>query len=150
MTEPNLAIVQRFSAAVREGDFDEMGRLLHDDFVAREAGGLPYSGDYRGLNGFRDLLQKMNDALTLSPGPFTSESLGRNAVALRFSLTFTTRASGKSVTMNLIEVYTLRDEKIVDLDVYYKNPAAVTALLADEGTVQTELPAAPTGTAGNA
>lgn len=68
MTETSLAIVQRFSTAVREGDFDEMDRLLHDDFVAREAGGLPYSGDYRGLDGFRDLLEKMNDAMTLSRG----------------------------------------------------------------------------------
>ncbi|OCB08084.1 hypothetical protein A5644_07965 [Mycobacterium intracellulare subsp. yongonense] len=123
--------MQRFSVAVREGDFDEMGRLLDDDFVAHEAGGLPYSGDYRGLSGFRGLLETMNDAMTLSPGPFTSEQLGESAVALRFSLTFTVRASGKSVTMNLIEVYTLRNEKIVDLDVYYKDPAAVTALLAD-------------------
>lgn len=131
MTESNVAIVQRFSAAVREGDFDEMGRLLDDDFIAHEAGGLPYSGDYRGLSGFRDLLEKMNDAMTLSPGQFSSEPLGESAVALRFSLTFTARASGNSVTMNLVEVYTLRNEKIVDLDVYYKDPAAVTALLAD-------------------
>lgn len=131
MTESSLAIVQRFSTAVREGDFGEMGRLLHDDFVAREAGGLPYSGDYRGLSGFRDLLEKMNDAMTLSPGPFSSEQLGENAVVLRFSLTFTARASGESVTMDLIEVYTLRSGKIVDLDVYYKDPASVTALLAD-------------------
>ena len=129
MTESSVAIVQKFSTAVREGDFEAMGRRLHDDFVAHEAGGLPYSGDYRGLSGFRDLLAKMNDAMTLSPGPFTSEPLGENAVALRFSLTFTARASGDSVTMDLIEVYTLRDGKIVDLDVYYKDPAAVTALL---------------------
>lgn len=129
MTESSVAIVQKFSTAVREGDFEAMGRLLHDDFVAHEAGGLPYSGDYRGLSGFRDLLAKMNDAMTLNPGPFTSEPLGENAVALRFSLTFTARVSGHSVTMDLIEVYTLRDGKIVDLDVYYKDPAAVTALL---------------------
>jgi uncharacterized protein len=141
VSESGVAIVQRFSTAVREGDFDAMGRLLHDDFVAHEADGLPYSGDYRGLSGFRELLGKMNDALTLSPGPFTSEPLGESAVALRFSLTFTARVSGKSVTMNLIEVYTLRDEKIVDLDVYYKDPAAVTDLLA--GAV----PAAPSDAA---
>jgi ketosteroid isomerase-like protein len=127
-----LEIVQRFSTAVREGDFEEMGRLLHDDFIAHEAGGLPYSGDYRGLSGFRNLLEKMNHAMTLSPGPFTSEPLGKNAVVLRFSLTFTARSSGRSVTMDLIEVYTLRNGKIVDLDVYYKDPAAVTALLADQ------------------
>lgn len=131
MTESRLAIVARFSTAVREGDFDEMGRLLHDDFVVHEAGGLPYSGDYRGLSGFRDLLAKMNDAMTLSPGPFTSQPLGECAVALRFSLTFTSRASGKSVEMNLVEIYTLANDKIVDLDVYYKDPSAVAALLGE-------------------
>lgn len=129
MTESGLEIVQRFSTAVHEADFDEMGRVLHDDFVVREAGGLPYSGDYRGLGGFRDLLEKMNDAMTLRPGPFTSDPLGENAVALRFSLTFTARASGESVEMNLVEIYTLAGDKIIELDVYYKDPSAVTALL---------------------
>jgi ketosteroid isomerase-like protein len=136
-----VAIVQRFSTAVREGDVDEMARLLHDDFVAHEAGGLPYSGEYRGASGFLELLRKMNDAMMFDPGPFISEPLGESAVALRFSLTFTVRATGKSVTMNLVEVYTLRDEKIIDLDVYYKDPAALTALLG-------EVPAAPADAAG--
>lgn len=129
MTESRLDIVQRFSTAVRERDFDAMGRLLHEDFVVREAGGLPYSGDYRGLGGFRTLLEKMNDVMTLDPGPFTSEPLGESAVALRFSLTFTARASGNSVEMDLVEIYTLAGDKIIELDVYYKDPSAVTALL---------------------
>ena len=128
MTESNLAIVRRFGTALRESDFDEMGRLLHDDFVVHAAGGLPYSGDYRGLSGFRDLLNTMNAAMTLTPGLITREQLGESAVASRFSLTFTARASAISVTMTLIEVYTLRNQKIIELDVYYKNPAAVTAL----------------------
>jgi ketosteroid isomerase-like protein len=143
MTDSKVAIVQRFSTAVRAGDFDEMGRLLHEDFVARESGGLPYSGDYHGLSGFRELLEKMSAAMTFDPGPFTSEPLGESAVALRFPLTFTAHATGKSVTMDLIEVYTLRDDKIVDLDVYYKDPAALTALLS-------EVPATPNDTAGTA
>ena len=32
--------------------------------------------------------------------------------------------------MSLVEIYTVRDGLIVDLDVYYKDPSAVTALLA--------------------
>jgi ketosteroid isomerase-like protein len=45
-------------------------------------------------------------------------------------LTFTARASGKGVEMALVEVYTVRDGLIVELDVYYKDPSAVAALLA--------------------
>jgi uncharacterized protein len=52
-------------------------------------------------------------------------------VALRFSLTFTSRATGKSVEMNLVEIYTLANDTIIDLDVYYKDPSAVTALLGE-------------------
>jgi hypothetical protein len=45
-------------------------------------------------------------------------------------VTFTSRASGKSVEMRLVEVYTVRNGLIVELDVYYKDPSAVAALLA--------------------
>lgn len=41
-----------------------------------------------------------------------------------------TRASGKSVEMGVAEIYTVRDGMIAELDVYYKDPAAVAALLA--------------------
>jgi uncharacterized protein len=56
--------------------------------------------------------------------------LGDNAVAAGFLLTFTSRASGKSVELGLVEIYTVRDGQITELDVYNKDPAAVTALLA--------------------
>ena len=39
------------------------------------------------------------------------------------------RASGESVEMSLVEIYTVRGGLIVELDVYYKDPSAV-ALLA--------------------
>jgi hypothetical protein len=32
--------------------------------------------------------------------------------------------------MNLVEIYRVRADKIVELDVYYKDPSAVSALLA--------------------
>lgn len=131
MPESNLGIVQKFSTALRELDYDEMGQLLHGDFVVREAGGLPYSGDYYGLEGFRDLLNTINNAMTLQPGSITREPLGEDAVVARFSLKFTARASGESVEMSVIEVYTLRSQKIVELDVYYKDPADIAELLAE-------------------
>ena len=51
-------------------------------------------------------------------------------VVLYYRLTFTARASGESVEMSMAEVFTVHDGLIVDLDVFYKDPLAVTALLA--------------------
>jgi ketosteroid isomerase-like protein len=129
-TEKSLAIVGQFSKAMGTGKLDEACTLLHDDFVVHEAGGLPYSGDYHGPNGFVELVTMMNDVLELTPGHMTQRPLSGDTVASLFRLTFTSRASGKSVHMGLVEVYTVRDGLITELDVYYKDPSAVAALLA--------------------
>ena len=122
--------VRQFMAATGAERQNERRGLLHDDFVVHEAGGLPFSGDYYGSQGFFELLNRMNDMLELEAGPITTDQLGDDAVAARFRLTFISRASGKSVEMGLVEIYTVRDGRIAELDVYYKDPAAVAALLA--------------------
>jgi uncharacterized protein len=128
--ERTLATVRRFIAATGVERRNERRSLLHDDFVVHEAGGLPFSGDYHGSQGFFELLNRMNDVLELTAGPITTAPLGDDTVTARFRLTFTSRASGKSVEMRLVEIYTVRDGRIAELDVYYKDPAAVAALLA--------------------
>lgn len=72
----------------------------------------------------------MNEAMELTPGDSFQYLLADDTVAIRGRLRLTSRASGQSVEMSLVEIYTVRDGLIVDLDVYYKDPSAVTALLA--------------------
>jgi hypothetical protein len=50
-------------------------------------------------------------------------------VVLYYSLTFASPASGKSIEMPVAEVLSVCDGLIAELDVFYKNPAAVTAPL---------------------
>ena len=128
--DKNMDLVRRFMAATGAERQHERRSLLHDDFVVHEAGGLPFSGDYHGPQGFFELLNRMNDVLDLAVGSIATEPLGDDAVAARFRLTFISRASGKSVEMALVEIYTVRDGRITELDVYYKDPAAIAALLA--------------------
>jgi uncharacterized protein len=130
MTNDAQAVVAKFAKAVVEARLDDARLLLHDDFVTHEAGGLPYSGEYHGAEGFFELLGKMNEGLELTLGHSVQFLLAENTAAMRSRVTFTSRASGNSVEMGLVEVYTVRDGLIVELDVYYKDPAAVTALLA--------------------
>ena len=128
-SEPQ-AVVAEFAKAIVEARLDDARLLLHDDFVTHEAGGLPYSGEYRGADGFFELFGKMNEGLELTLGHAVQFLLAEDTAAMRSRVTFTSRATGNSVEMGLVEVYTVRDGLIVELDVYYKDPAAVTALLA--------------------
>jgi uncharacterized protein len=128
--EISRATVGQFMDAIVAGKLDEARSLLHDDFVVYEAGGLPYSGEYHGPSGFFELLTKMTEVLMLTRGPTVEHLLADDAVAVRYRLAFTARASGNSVEMGVVEVYTVREGLIVELDVYYKNPSAVAALLA--------------------
>ncbi len=129
----SLSTVRQFSKALGEKDLEQACSLLHQDLVVHEAGGLPYSGEYHGPQGFRELLAKMNESLELTAGPITRDPLSDDTVVSRFRLTFTARTSGESVEMDLVELYKVHDGLIVELDVYYKDPSAVAALLARSG-----------------
>ena len=121
-------IVETFVVAFGDGRLDDAFALLHDDFVVHAAGDVPYSGDYLGAEGFSELLGKMLPALDLTPSPDMEFLVDGDKVVLYYRLTFTARASGASVEMGVTEVLTVRDGRIAELDVYYKNPSAVAAL----------------------
>ena len=133
MSQSPLFTVGQFSKALGEKDLDQACTLLHHDLVVHEAGGLPYSGEYHGPQGFRELLAKMNESMELTAGPVTRDCLSDDTVVSRFRLTFTARTSGESVEMGLVEIYKVQGGLIIELDVYYKDPSAVTALLARSG-----------------
>ena len=125
-----LATVRRFGRALGDRNFAQVRSLLHRDLVVHTAGGLPYSGDYYGPQGFLELFAAMTKVLDLTPGPLCQQSLDEQTVVSRFRLRFVARASGRHAEMDLVEIYRLSDGLIADLDVYYKDPAAVAAVLA--------------------
>jgi uncharacterized protein len=129
MSEPQ-AVVVAFMHALGEQRFDDARALLHDDVVVYEMEGVPYRGEYRGPQAFFDLYGQMNAAMELTPHDPIQHLLADDTVAIRYRLKFTSRVSGNSVEMGMVEIYTVRAGLIVELDVYYKDPSAVTALLA--------------------
>jgi uncharacterized protein len=92
MSAGALDIVRRFSKALREKKFDEVRSFLNEDLVVYESGGMRYSGEYRGPQGFFELLEAMNEVLELKPGPFLQDSIGDDTVVSRFLLCSRRRA----------------------------------------------------------
>ena len=128
--DANVAVVRSFMGAVGAEGRAQRSALLHEDCVVHEAGGLPFSGEYHGVTGFFELMEKIGMGLTLQPGAVTLQALGEEVVVARFPLGFSSLVSGVSVETNVVEFYTVRGGLIADLDVYYKDPSAVALLLA--------------------
>lgn len=130
-TEGPLATVNRFYELIPAGRLDEVAALLHDDLVIREPAGLPYGGDYHGPAGFADIMGRIVAALEIGvAGPVDVREAG-DCVLVRFVGRFASRSSGASVETDIVELFTVHDSKITELDVYYKDPGAVAALVAD-------------------
>ena len=61
------AIVEKFVVAFGDGRPQDALSLLHDNFVIHAAGDVPYSGDYRGAEGFSELIAEMVAVLEFTP-----------------------------------------------------------------------------------
>lgn len=128
-TDDAQSVVGRFVTAVAEERVDDARQLLHPELVVCETGGLPHSGEYHGPQGFFDAMAKMNELWDVHLTRLVQTLADDNTVAVRFCLRFTARATAKSVEVGMVEVYTIRDELIAELDVFCKDPSSVAALL---------------------
>jgi len=120
---PNLAVQERFVAAVFAGDADTLRELAAPDFVLLEGSGLPFEPSYSGAEGFLRFLTAFAatfDIEVLAPvRSFASED--PDVIAFEFELKATDRATGKRFETSLIEVWTFREGKVAALKPHYFN-----------------------------
>ncbi|HVE26788.1 MAG TPA: nuclear transport factor 2 family protein [Sporichthya sp.] len=125
----NTALVERFFAAVIGQDIDTLKALVSPDCVVHEPAELPYGGEYKGLDGLLAMFGAIGRDFDFAVTGAATMDAGEGKVAVRIDATFTARASGRSTSFPIAELYTLSGGQIVDIDVFYKEPGAVRALL---------------------
>ncbi|MCX2934461.1 nuclear transport factor 2 family protein [Mycobacterium sp. CVI_P3] len=123
----NVEIVRRFTEGLRAGDIDACAALLDHTNVFSEAPSLPFGGEYVGIDGFRRMLAAVSRDFRVRLEP--PEIAGTDDwVAVVVHGTFTSRGTGRSMPVECVDIYRLRDAKIVRVDVHYKEPGALTEL----------------------
>jgi uncharacterized protein len=128
MTDQNVEVVQRFEDAFVRGDMEEVLSLVAEDIVVHEAPSLPYPGDHRGHDGFLALADAFNRVWEItSPLDLTLLDAGDSRVVALVRFDVVVRATGKPLTLELAEIYTVHDGRIADLDIYYRDTAAIAA-----------------------
>jgi len=118
-----------FLDAFSRGDTQAMEALLAPDFLLRQADGLPYGGDYRGVEGWQRMLTRFAETWS-SLVPTLVTVLGDGPqFAVLVDVTVTARATGRTLTTSVLEFWTMRDGKLAEIRPFYWDTAAVTALV---------------------
>lgn len=130
-SQGDVAVVRKFTDGLRAGDVAGCLELVHDELVFAEAASLPFGGDYLGKEGFVQLLRNVSRDFRVELG--TPEiGAGEEFVAVRVTGTMTSRATGRSMPMDVVDLYQVRAGKIARVDVFYKDTAAVVELTEQE------------------
>lgn len=129
MPNQATAVVDSMIAALLAGDLDGMTVNFHPEITLREADCLPYPGVFTGIKAFReDLLGKLLAGLDLEVEEREVLDASNGIVVVRMCGKFTSKHTGRSVQMPMVEIYQVVDGKIVDVDIYYKDAAAISKL----------------------
>lgn len=113
MAHPNEDLMRRGYEAFGKGDMATIAELFADDIVWHAPGKSPLSGDYKGLDSVLALFGKTAE---LSGGTLKLEvhdilANDEHGVAL---LRGTAQRGGKSLDNNSVQVFHIRDGKVVE------------------------------------
>lgn len=118
----DLEVVRQFEHhALYERDFEAAMRYAHPDLTVREAPSLPYRGTYVGLAGQRQLLADVDAIWAFDGDAIDSEffAAAGGLVVSRVTGRATLRATGQAVDFLVVELFTVRDGRVADIEVYY-------------------------------
>jgi uncharacterized protein len=130
MSQADVDITQQFLKAFQAGDIETVFAMIHPECVVDEGHGLPYAGTFVGPAGLQDLVGQIMTPMEMVVDSFDVSDGGECAVA-RIQLTFTSRSSGRSLTIPSIELYETNDGKVSKIDVFYKSTQAIAELAAE-------------------
>lgn len=118
-------IGEKLIVAMQAQDLDTFASMFHPDIEVFEPAGLPYGGTYRGPEAF------LGDLIPQIFGPYDlviSDSKvfdGGHAAAVHMQLSFTSRRTGATIDMPYIEIYTISNGLVTNIDVYPQDTATL-------------------------
>lgn len=124
MTENrNLAIIERFVAAVFAGDGETLKSLCAPEFELHEGSGLSFAGTYAGGEGFLQFLGIFSGALDIQRLEHVRTYLTDDPdfVICEMELEATVRESGEHFGSSLLERWRFKDGKVIEIKPHYFN-----------------------------
>jgi hypothetical protein len=125
--EEQIVTVEKLMKHVNKGDLQGALQFVHPEFVIVEQPGLPYEGEWRGHEGFVNLLTYIGTiwrGWRDTPYPYQLASVGSRVMKETRSIA-TAVATGEQIEMDFMEVLEFKDDLIHTIRPYYWDPELV-------------------------
>ncbi|WP_205698780.1 nuclear transport factor 2 family protein [Conexibacter sp. SYSU D00693] len=120
-------VVGDFLDAVAGANLERALALLAGDVTVHEPESLPYGGDHRGPDAFAAMLGQIAGAYRVRLDGHELHDAG-DVVVAHVRCRMTSRTTGRELDVPIIELYRVRDGRILALDAFPKDTAAMLAL----------------------
>lgn len=130
MDANGVRIVATMYDRLSDGDLDAIQDYVAPDARIIEAQGLPYSGTYTGPTGLSEIFAIIFAKATMEVSDRVIERAGDRVMAT-MNVTFVARATGRSVVTPVVELFTVVEDRVTELDIYYKDSGSVAALFTE-------------------
>lgn len=119
-----IDVVKQLYASAAEGDWEAFASYCREDVVIREAPSTPYPGEYRGMDGFRAIFQRVFVEtfahFEAAPIDFTE---GEDHVIVIVQVSGVGKKTGRPFSMPLAEVYRFEGGEVAEILPFYWDPA---------------------------
>ena len=129
--EDNVALVKSFYEHLANGDRDgAYANVMAEDCVLHEADSLPYGGVYHGRPLMKDVLRNVVARFDEFEVEIRNYLAGGDEVVVHLHLAGVGRESRKPFSMPVMELWRIRDGKVVEMRPFLYDAAAMAKALA--------------------
>lgn len=128
MSNNNTAIVEAVYATVAARDLEALREYITPGSTFVEPDDLPYGGIYRGFDGFLEMCRKFADVWA-DPQIVVRKLISEGAQVVALVAT-SGIVNGTRLAVNVAEVWTLAERKVVSVEIYYFDTRRVADALA--------------------
>lgn len=123
--ERNLEVVMTMAANGIHGRWDIVRPFVADDIVLRVPETLPWGGERHGWDGYQEALVIMGGFFAELDVTDTSFTPVGDTVIIRMNIAGRVAATGKAITMPLLEVWQVRDEQVCNITAFFFDTKAL-------------------------
>ncbi len=126
-----LAVVQEMARRFQAGDQEGASRLFHRQVRIEQPVSLPHGGWHQGLDGMRDMGSTFDGFWDRTIDDPRILGCGGTVVQIT-TQTWTARKTGRSATVDVVELFSFADGLISEIRVFQQDTHLLLGLLDDE------------------
>jgi len=127
--ERNRILITDALDGIQAGNMDALWRIFDPDVTFHEASCLPYGGAHRGLEATKAAYARLCDCFSAMRAVMEAVLASRDIVILYQTITFTAKATGKSGTLPVCELFRFRNGKVIEWRANYFDACLVAEAL---------------------